>query len=67
MENDLENGPRPVGDAEMDARQASIELPESVAKASELIQALERLSQVREKGILTDAEFEQEKKRILGD
>jgi uncharacterized membrane protein HdeD (DUF308 family) len=41
--------------------------PTSVSQASELIEALERLGQVREKGILTDDEFEQEKKRILGD
>jgi hypothetical protein len=32
MKNDLENGPRPVGDAEMDAWRESLEPPESVAK-----------------------------------
>jgi hypothetical protein len=41
--------------------------PTHQSQASELIQALERLSQSREKGILTDAEFEQEKKRIFVD
>jgi hypothetical protein len=41
--------------------------PKRQSQASELIQALERLSQDREKGILTDPEFEQEKKRILFD
>jgi hypothetical protein len=40
--------------------------PTSVSQASELIQDFERLKQVRDKGILTDVEFEQQKKRILG-
>lgn len=34
-------------------------------QAHDLIKVLERLAQLRENGILTDAEFEQEKKRIL--
>jgi hypothetical protein len=39
--------------------------PTSVSYANELIHALERLDHLREKGILTDAEFEQDKNLIL--
>ncbi|MEK7690041.1 MAG: RDD family protein [Bdellovibrionota bacterium] len=63
--------PAPVGEAWFESARSvfsGITLGGHVASTSELqsVEALERLQALREKGTITDAEFETEKKRILG-
>lgn len=57
-------GPPPAADSEL-ARPAQAHTPEAQAQGDDRLSQIERLAKLRQDGILTDAEFEQQKAALL--
>jgi hypothetical protein len=68
LQNDLNaRPPRAVGPSPAEVREARLVSKEARLSSADRIAQLERLSQLRKDGTLSEAEFEREKRRVLGE